>query len=259
MRKFSLLLLMALIVQLIPARVFAWGKKGHELVAEVAFHYLDDSTKMKVMQYLGKTSIEDAANWMDEMRSNDYYDFMKPWHYVNVEKGDSYKPDLKNRDILIILNSAIAELKNYKKMKDKDVRERLYYIFHLIGDLHQPLHVGYGIDKGGNTINVSFMFKTRSTNLHRAWDTDIIEQKNIQVADVLKQEINFTPDQLVSLKKVNVLEWMNESRSHLATVYDFKDEFLDPSYVDKNTDLVERQLYLAGIRLAEILKEGFGN
>ena len=256
MKKITLLL--GTIV-LFPFLVSAWGKKGHKMVVEVAFHYLDDSTKAKVLKYLGKTSIEDASNWMDEMRSNNYYDYMKPWHYVNVEKGESYTASSSDRNVLIILNSAIAELKNYSTMKDKNVKEDLYYLFHLIGDLHQPLHVGYGIDRGGNTINVSFMFKSRGSNLHSVWDTEIIEQKDIKLEDVLKQASLYSEEQLISLEKINVLEWMKESRTWLDQIYDFKDNFLDPAYVDKNTPVVENQLFLAGIRLAEVLKTDFKN
>lgn len=255
--KKIILHLLAIFMLASPIKSYSWGRKGHEIVAEVAFHYLRDSTKSEVLHYLGKTSIEDAANWMDEMRSNDYYNYMKTWHYVNIEKGESYTPSVIDRNILIILNSAIAELRNYKTMKDKDVRERLYYIFHLIGDLHQPLHVGYGIDKGGNTINVSFMFKNRGSNLHRVWDTDIIEQKNIQLENVLQVEKKYTPEELKSLEQIKIMEWTNESRSLLDSVYAFKENFLDPEYVEKNTPVIESQLFLAGIRLTAILEKIF--
>ena len=107
------------------SRTYAWGKKGHEIVAEIAFHYLDDSTKARVQHYLGKMSIEEAAVWMDDMRSNSYYDYMKPWHYINIEKGENYKPSPKERDILIILNSSINELKHKENLKFKNIHEAL--------------------------------------------------------------------------------------------------------------------------------------
>ena len=47
--------------------LFAWGDKGHALVAEVAFKYLDAKTKQSVLSYLNGISIEEASNWMDEM------------------------------------------------------------------------------------------------------------------------------------------------------------------------------------------------
>ena len=69
--------------------LFAWGKRGHGIVAEIAFYNLDDATKTKVKKYIGDMSIEQAANWMDDVRSDHKYDYMKPWHYVNVDKAPS--------------------------------------------------------------------------------------------------------------------------------------------------------------------------
>lgn len=49
----------------------------------------------------------------------------------------------------------------------------LRFLVHFVGDVHQPLHVGFTSDMGGNTIKVKF-FST-STNLHSVWDTYIIQ------------------------------------------------------------------------------------
>ena len=54
----------------------------------------------------------------------------------------------------------------------------LLELFHLIGDLHQPLHVGFGEDKGGNTFEVQF--NDKGSNLHKVWDSEIIEYKNLR-------------------------------------------------------------------------------
>ena len=53
----------------------------------------------------------------------------------------------------------------------------LKVIFHLIGDLHQPLHTGYASDRGGNTKSVRYFNK--STNLHYVWDELIIKSEKI--------------------------------------------------------------------------------
>ena len=92
------------------SKSFAWGREGHHLVAEVAFHYLDDKTKEAVKHYLGKTSIEDAATWMDDMRGNDFYNYMKTWHYVDVDKGQKFENKITDRNAVIILNSVIRIL-----------------------------------------------------------------------------------------------------------------------------------------------------
>ena len=40
----------------------------------------------------------------------------------------------------------------------------LKYVVHLVADVHQPLHAGYGEDRGGNTYQLqAFM---RGSNLH---------------------------------------------------------------------------------------------
>ncbi len=40
--------------------------------------------------------------------------------------------------------------------------------------MHQPCHVGDNNDKGGNQTQVRFF--DRGTNMHRLWDTDMIER-----------------------------------------------------------------------------------
>ena len=64
---------------------------------------------------------------------------------------------------------------------------------HIVGDLHQPLHVSRETDRGGNTIHVDFPEEFISFrderfedvmhngwNLHSVWD-DAIIQKSIMI------------------------------------------------------------------------------
>ena len=88
MKNFSIAFAFTIIFAL-PTKIFAWGKTGHNLVAEVAFTYLSESTKAKVLAHLNGFSIEDAANWMDNIKRDKSCDYMKPWHYVNFDKEDS--------------------------------------------------------------------------------------------------------------------------------------------------------------------------
>jgi hypothetical protein len=50
---------------------------------------------------------------------------------------------------------------------------------------------------------------------------------------------------------------MNESRAYLDNVYDFKDGIIDKNYIDKNTVVIEKQLFDAGLRLAAVLNKIF--
>ena len=68
---------------------FGWGRTGHHIIAEIAQSIMNEHAKENVQKYLGSTSFEEASVWMDEMRSEGKYDYMKPWHYINIEKGDN--------------------------------------------------------------------------------------------------------------------------------------------------------------------------
>jgi len=254
--KKAVLILLTVALFSIPSRSFAWGAKGHNIVAEIAFHFLPDSTKQKVMKYLKKMSIEEASTWMDDMRSNDYYSYMRSWHFVNIDSGQSYKPTAEYNAVTV-LNTAIRELQHKETLSFKQINYDLLLIFHLVGDLSQPLHVGYGVDKGGNSISVSYLSKGSTTNLHSVWDGSIIDTKNITMDSCLALYPSYTPEQVAKIKQINLINWVYESRSYLGQIYDFKDGFLDQAYVDKNTVVVENQLLIGGLHLASILEQIF--
>jgi S1/P1 Nuclease len=256
MKKRILSILLIAIFITTSARSYAWGKRGHELVAQIAFRFLDDSTKQIVKKYLGNLSIEEAANWMDDERSNSYYNYMRTWHYLDIDKGQTYTPS-SERNILTVLHSAISDLKLYKTLKKKDIKRDLLLIFHLIGDLHQPLHTGYAIDKGGNTIEVTS--PNVGGNLHSVWDTQIIEFKNITLDSCMQTYAALDTLEVAEIKKINELKWMYQSRSLLDTVYSFNNNYLDQNYIDSNAIVIKKQLVMAGLRLASILSEVFNS
>ncbi len=252
-KGFSALLLVVILIS-ISGKSYAWGKRGHELVAEIAFRFLDDSTKLLVKKYLGNLNIEEAANWMDDERGNSYYNYMRTWHYLDIDKGEVYTPS-QERNILTVLHSAIVDLRQYQTIKRKEVKRDLLLIFHLIGDLHQPLHTGYTIDKGGNTIEVTSPYV--GGNLHSVWDTQIIEYKNITLDSCMQTYALLDAAEITEIKKINEMKWMYQSRSLLDTVYSFQNNFLDKNYIDSNALIIKKQLVMAGLRLASVLNEIF--
>ena len=257
MKKGIPLFLFVIMFTCLSAKSYAWGKRGHELVAQIAFRFLDDSTQQIVKKYLGNLSIEEAANWMDDERSNSYYNYMRTWHYLDIDKGETYNTTSTERNILTILHSAITDLKQYKTLKRKEIKRDILLIFHLIGDLHQPLHTGYAIDKGGNTIQVTSPYV--GGNLHSVWDTQIIEYKNITLDSCMKTYNTLDTAQIAEIKKINELKWMYQSRSLLDTVYSFENNFLDKNYIDSNSEIIKKQLVIAGLRLASIFSSVFGS
>lgn len=233
---------------------FAWGDRGHKIVASVAKNCLEKSIVDSVQFYLGKMSFKSASVWMDEIKSDHSYDYMRQWHYINIDKGKAYeKTDEKN--VVTEIEKAIEILKNKRKHTKSEIGLAIRILFHLIGDLHQPLHAGYGEDKGGNEIDVDFMGEY--TNLHKVWDTDIIEKGKVRLKDCFVYANTLSPDEGKSIQKIDVVGWMNESRSYLPGAYEFEKKIITKAYIEKNKEIVKKQLVRGGIRLAAVLYMAF--
>lgn len=243
-----------LIFVLTSFKAFSWSKDGHEIVAQIAKSYLTKPVLDSVQKYLDTLSFEQAATWMDDQRKNHDFDYLKPWHYVNIAKDATYvkteKPDLINQ-----LELAINNLKNHKKLSATEINFNLKIVFHLVGDLHQPLHCGYLEDKGGNTIDVLYL--NRKGNLHHVWDKSIIESNKIDSASCALVIKRMNKRQLKKMSKINVQAWVNESRTILPFVYDFKDNQINSEYSLKGKKIVTMQLSGGGVRLASILNTAF--
>ncbi len=254
MKKTIAVILYSIILLIIPKHSFSWYQKGHQIISEIALNYLDSTTRVNVQKYLGNTSFEEASIWMDMMRYDYKYNYMNTWHYINIEKDEIYNAS-NDENIINELDKVLQQLKNRKLLSNDEVKMNLLILFHLIGDLHQPLHVGYAMDRGGNSIQVDYL--GHATNLHSVWDDEIIQNENISTVDCLNIYNSLTKDQADSIKKINTIDWMMQSRSLLADVYNFQDSKLDDNYSKKMKAIIEKQLLHAGLRLGAILKSYF--
>ena len=248
----KIIIYIVLIVTIIPIKSWAWGEKGHQLVAEVAFKQLDKKTRKLILKYLDGMTIEEASTWMDDIKKDHSYDKLKPLHYVNFDKGNQVK-DTCCDNIIHALNETIRDLKHYKDFSKEDVKIKLCYLFHLIGDLHQPLHVGYGSDKGGNSYKV--YFNGKGTNLHALYDYGIIEYENLKLKDCLKAK-KYSEKELNDLFHGNVVDWAKESRSYLEEIYT-TNTTIETHYTEANYVMIKIQIQKAGLRLSKILKDSF--
>jgi hypothetical protein len=235
-----------------PITVNAWGPDGHAIVGRIAMQYVTPEVRQNILALLGTMPIDTAANWMDIMKSNADYEFMRPWHYVNFPQEQQYI--ITNTDNSINrLFWTFNELKNKKVLCTEQIRFDLYVMLHLMGDLHMPLHNGFAEDVGGNKIMVQYD-SIKNHNLHWFWDEDIIRLTRITDQDCLQ---HFKQSFLDSLTEVDITAWMYESRSLLPQVYDFPGFELSPQYLAMHKVTVEKQLLKAGLRLAFILNKLF--
>jgi len=240
---------------IIQTNSFGWGHEGHCIVADIAQTQMNKNVIDSVTKYLGTMTFEQASNWMDDVRSNHSFDFMKPWHFIDIEKGQTYSPSAGDKNCITELLKVMKELNNRSLLSYEQISTDIKILFHLIGDLHQPLHVGYGTDRGGNSIEVEFINK--ETNLHKVWDTEIIQYQSINTNSCINANSKLTNAEIKEIQKIDVIQWMNESRAYLDNVYDFKDGIIDNNYIDKNTVVIEKQLFDAGLRLAAVLNQIF--
>jgi hypothetical protein len=247
-------LILFLILTIIYSECDAWGSVGHKITAKIAYSQLNKATKDSLGSYLGESTIEDASVWMDEVRSNHEYDYQKPWHYINIEKGASFDP-MSTDNIVWELQRVIAELKERNKYPKEQIATDLKILIHLVGDLHQPLHVGYGSDKGGNTVHLTFL--AENSNLHKVWDTEIIKEKHITEQSCLQLLPSYSKEDIAKIEKLDVVGWMNESRSYLPDVYGFQNDVIDQKYIDANSKTIEKLLLLSGLRISHVLEDIF--
>lgn len=251
-RKFKRSALCCFVSLLFFSQAFAWGAEGHAIAARLAMRFVKQDVRNNILALIGNMKVDTAANWMDIMRSNADYDFMRTWHYIDFAKEQSYVAD-NSENIVNRLLITYNELSHINTLCTEQVRTDLMVLLHLMGDLHMPLHTGYDDDLGGNKRIVQYdTLKTH--NLHTFWDEDIIRLTHITDETCLEYYNSKDADTLTA---IDFAAWMKDSRSLLGDVYDFTGFTLDKAYLQKNKITVEKQLLKAGLRLAFILNKLF--
>ncbi|HKK43893.1 MAG TPA: S1/P1 nuclease [Balneolaceae bacterium] len=235
-----------------------WGKTGHRVIGEIASHYLTPKAKKAVKRILGPTSMAIASTWMDRIKSDPKWDYTHDWHWVTIPDGETYAKTKKNPngDVISALRNIISDLRN-GDLSLKEQRIKLKMLIHLVGDIHQPLHVGNGKDMGGNKVEVEWFYK--DSNLHRVWDSEMIDDTKLSYTELADAVNHPTEKQIKEWQNSTVLDWARESKNLRDQVYDIpKDHELGYKYQYKNRDLLHRQLLKAGVRLAGVINDIYG-
>ncbi len=130
------------------------------------------------------------------------------------------------RGIELSVNILTAMAENGNVVRNENDLERraiaLAWIFHLVGDIHQPLHttqlfsVEYPKgDRGGNEICVRVTQAGKSMDLHRFWDGVITSSANVtrlrNAATEMRNRPGFARGQLTELQSTNADAWAKES------------------------------------------------
>lgn len=236
-----------------------WGATGHRTIGEIAQKYLNKRTNREIRKILHGESLALISTFGDEIKSDSRYKKFSSWHYVNFPFDTKYKDSDKNPngDIVMGIDYCINILEN----NNSSAEDKVFYLkllVHLIGDLHQPLHVGRAEDRGGNDIKVKWFYK--NSNLHRVWDSDMIESWNMSYSELALNSKKISKQQVNSIEAGDVLDWTYESQKIAQQVYSSaeKGDNLSYNYSYEYFSTVRTQIQKAGIRLAKILNEIYG-
>ena len=259
MKKLSMFFLFIFLNSYVSYSSDDWGKTGHRATGEIAQKYLSRKAKKEIDKLLDGHSIAYVSNFADEIKSDKKYREYSPWHYVNFKVGETYESSEKNPKGDLIQGIKICQqIISDPKSNDEDKIFHLKLLVHLIGDLHQPLHIGRAEDRGGNAIKVKW-FRGK-TNLHSVWDTKMIESYNMTYTELSTNLDNFSKNQKEAIQEGTLIDWVNESRELATMVYGSAkmDQNLSYRYMYDHFSTVKVQLRKGGLRLAKVLNELFG-
>lgn len=254
----------------------AWGDRGHRLVAMVAENRLTPAARINVQLILGKDSLASIAAYADEYR-HEHGDTAE-WHYVDIPKdATSYDRD---RDCPANHNHPgepadspwrdcaadripyfIAQLRK-PGLSLEDKRLALEMLVHLVGDLHQPLHA-IGDARGGNDIKIAFLGtqqcgeRTRC-NLHGVWDYGMIDRRGLNDKKYLAAlEAEISEHHWDQVSQENPKVWAEQSHQMAVSAWVPNNVSVGRDYYEAGIKVIDRQMAVAGIRLARILNSIF--
>ncbi|KAL7091001.1 hypothetical protein ACP275_12G077900 [Erythranthe tilingii] len=259
-----------------------WGIEGHLITCRLAQTRLSKSAANAVSELLPAYADNDLASlcsWPDRVKFR--YHWSSPLHYIDTPDNlctYQYNRDCKDEDgvqdrcVAGAINNYTNQLLTYGTTASQyNLTEALLFLSHFIGDIHQPLHVGFTSDRGGNTIDVHWY--TRKSVLHHVWDDNIIETAEERFYDS-------NVDELINALDKNITTvWANQAKAWAACsntacpdiyasegikaacewAYKGVDEgsVLEDEYFVSRNPVVNMRLAQGGVRLAATLNRIF--
>jgi nuclease S1 len=256
-------LLVVLATVLLSTLCWGWGREGHQIVATVAEDHLDETTKVMIQSLIGNNHLYSVASWADDVRRERRE--TGPWHYVNIPLGSKYD---SSRDCALPHSCVVAKIDDFvkvltdKKAPREERAEALKFLVHFVGDIHQPMHAAKEA-AGGNGVHVSFLSSNHcgpyECNLHAVWDTSIILRAGMKRGEYAQHE-----EELIRAERLDEQaggtpqQWANESLRLAQAAWVHDGTNLDEGYYQREIQVVDRQMALAGMRLAKLLNESIG-
>lgn len=193
---------------------YGWGEIGHAVVGEIAERNLTEEARELVFSIIGPEPLAVAANFADHVRSDARFKPFDNYHFCEIPEGVS-EYQLKKSDQIIekdahaMLSQIPDRLIDPSFTRDQKIIW-LKYLAHIVGDVHQPVHVGNGLDQGANFCQVTWINpatqQEEKANLHTVWDEKLFDvlsekarQENMKKATPAKRYFGYAilVDQLI--------------------------------------------------------------
>ncbi|MEM1250496.1 MAG: S1/P1 nuclease [Acidobacteriota bacterium] len=235
--------------------LLGFGATGHRITAQIAAWELEPAVAREIQRLLDGSSLVEASTWADEIRREDKWRHMSPWHYVNLDpRVGKFEGCPEFSGCLVDALRDAAVTLGDRSRSDEDRLLALRIVVHMMGDLHQPMHVSHASDRGGNRIPVDFFGE--EWNLHSLWDTGILSRRDGSWRR-LARRIHQTERSIdAEWSDESLLQWVAESyRLAVDVVYPSlpPDARVGRLYVEAYRPLVDQQLHKAGLRMANLL------
>jgi hypothetical protein len=244
----------------------AWGDLGHKVICEIAFRLVQPDTQAAINRLMQLDS--EFKTFSDSCIYPDHPRIRAAEHFLNLPRDSKgLTSDECPLADACVLTAILYDFKilQAKEQTDASKLVALKSLGHWVGDIHQPLHVSFLDDKGGNTIRTSGQCPG---NLHAVWDNCLVQyaigpDASEAVTDLLAV---ITPEMKAEWNASVPRDWANESfaiAEMARTMYcamhgsscDMTSSALNISarYLDANEPVVKEQLQKAGVRLARLL------
>ena len=270
-------LLSLCLLGLFPGAAWAWGQEGHSIIAEIAQRRLSPQAFAEIGRLLGPNhSLAAVGSWADDERDRRPETYN--WHFVDIPiQSDRYDEaahchEDPRGDCIVAELTRLREQLRCAPTDDLK-RDALRFAVHFVGDVHQPLHTVLE-GRGGNDIAVEI--KTRGalscrggpcpivssrSNFHRAWDTALINKTTWNwgaYVDRLEGGWLKSPE-AVDTDGGTFIQWAEATHSAAQTIWNLlpPSRVLDDDYYQAVLPVLDKQLGIAGLRLARLLSEAY--
>eukprot|EP00249_Psilotum_nudum_P030400 c42996_g1_i1 orf=183-1049(+) len=268
-----------------PYLALAWGVDGHFAVCTIAESLFSQKTSNAVQSLLptdAQGNLSAYCSWADEVRFLPEYSWSAPLHYINTPDNlctYNYNRDCHNSEGVPnmcaagAINNYTSQLTAYGSTDPQyNLTEALLFLAHIVGDIHQPLHVGFTTDEGGNKIPVYWY--DQEENLHHVWDDMIIDTALERYYDSDIEGFVNDLSQNITNNGADVSEWSRCGGGEVACPNIYATEsikaacdwayatatpgsHLEDPYFLSRLPIVEKRLEQGGVRLGAILNRIF--